>query len=202
MNAVGKKYGAIYADPPWRFEVWSGETAVKARKNGGHGTNVAAGHHYQTMTPEEIAALPVPVAANDCALFLWVTWPTMVEAIDLMRTWGFKYKTCAFCWVKANAHQADMFREGLPAKMGMGYWTRANSEVCLLATKGKPKRLHADVRQAIIEPAREHSRKPDEIRKRIERLVAGPYLEMFARQTAPGWDAWGNEVGKFGAVAA
>jgi N6-adenosine-specific RNA methylase IME4 len=79
----------------------------------------------------------------------------------------------------------------------MGYWTRANTEPCLLATRGRPKRLNADVRQAIIEPRREHSRKPDGIHKRIERLVAGPYLELFARQQRPGWDVWGNEVDKF-----
>lgn len=84
--------------------------------------------------------------------------------------------------------------------MTLGYWTRSNSEVCLLATKGAPKRLNADVRQAIIEPRREHSRKPD-IHTRIERLVAGPYLELFARRTRPGWDSWGNEVGKFNKVS-
>jgi len=79
----------------------------------------------------------------------------------------------------------------------MGYWTRANSEPCLLATRGKPKRLSAAVRQGIIEPRREHSRKPDCVHERIERLVAGPYLELFARATRPGWTCWGNEVGKF-----
>lgn len=81
--------------------------------------------------------------------------------------------------------------------MLLGYWTRSNSEVCLLATRGKPKRSNADVRQAIIAPRREHSRKPDGIHERIERLVAGPYLELFARQRRPGWDCWGNEVEKF-----
>ena len=81
--------------------------------------------------------------------------------------------------------------------MKLGYWTRANSEVCLLATRGKPKRVNADVRQAIIAPSREHSRKPDGIHERIERLVAGPYLELFARQQRPGWTAWGNETEKF-----
>jgi len=86
-------------------------------------------------------------------------------------------------------------------QMGLGYWTRANSEVCLLATRGKPKRKHADVRQAILEPRREHSRKPDCVYDRIERLVDGPYLELFARQTRPGWDSWGLEVNKFGEMA-
>lgn len=193
MKEPGKKYGAIYADPPWQFQCWTGKS-----KWGG-----AAEAHYRTMPLAEISALPVREwASDDCALFLWICWPQMPEALAVIEAWGFKYKTCAFCWVKANTKQSDLFSDGVPARMGMGYWTRANSEVCLLATRGKPKRLAADVRQAIVEPLREHSRKPDEIRQRIERLVAGPYLEMFARQTAPGWDAWGNEVGKFGTVAA
>jgi N6-adenosine-specific RNA methylase IME4 len=95
-----------------------------------------------------------------------------------------------------------MFRDDLDPFVGMGYWTRSNSEFCLLGTRGKPKRLNADVRQAIIEPRREHSRKPDCVYNRIERLVAGPYLELFARTTRPGWTSWGNQVGKFAEVAA
>ena len=191
-------YGVVLADPPWRFEVWSGETAVKARDS--KITYTSANVHYQTMTPTEIAALPVAdLAAEDCALFLWISWPVLVQAMSLIEAWGFTYKTCAFCWVKANTSQIDMFRDDADARMGMGYWTRANSEVCLLATRGKPKRLPggAGVRQGIIEPRREHSRKPDDIHNRIERLVAGPYLELFARSRRPGWDVWGNEADKF-----
>lgn len=195
------KYGAILCDPPWRFEVWSGETAVKRRA--GHGTNVCAAVHYQTMAPNELQALPVKeLAAENCALFMWVTWPTLLEAIDLIEAWGFRYKTCAFDWMKAHAGQIEMFREDNDVMMGMGYWTRANSEPCLLATRGKPKRLNADVRQGIIAPRREHSRKPDGIHERIERLVAGPYVELFARQKRPGWDCWGNQVDKFAEVTA
>lgn len=193
------EYGVILADPPWRYEVWSGETAVKRRS--GHGTNVSAAVHYQTMPADEIAALPVSaLAAPDCVLFIWVTWPTLVQAIDLISTWGFTYKTCAFDWMKAHAGQIDMFRDDADALMGMGHWTRANSEPCLLATRGKPKRLSKGVRQGIIEPRREHSRKPDCVHERIERLVAGPYLELFARARRDGWDSWGNEVGKFADV--
>lgn len=193
-------FKAILADPPWRFEVWSGETAVKRRDSSG--TNVSAAVHYQTMAANEIAALSVAdLAADDCALFLWVTWPTLPQAMELIEAWGFKYKTCAFDWVKAHARQVEMFRDDIKPLMGMGYWTRANSEPCLLATRGKPKRLHADVRQAIIEPRREHSRKPDVVYDRIERLVAGPYLELFARNTRPGWTSWGNQVDKFGEAA-
>ena len=193
-------YGAILADPPWRYEVWSGETAVKRRS--GHGTNVAAAVHYQTMSAEEISALPITeLAADDCVLFIWVTWPTLLQAISLIESWGFTYKTCAFSWMKAHAGQIELFQDSLEGHMGMGYWTRANSEVCLLATRGKPKRLNADVRQSIISPRREHSRKPDGIHGRIERLVAGPYLELFARQKRSGWDVWGNQTDKFREVA-
>lgn len=194
-------FAAIYADPPWRYEVWSGETAVKARISG-HGTNKAAGHHYNTMSFEDLAALPIgEVAAPDCVLFCWVTWPTLPRALEMVTAWGFTYKTCAFDWMKAHAQQIEMFRDDTDALMGMGYWTRANTEPCLLATRGKPKRQDAGVRQGIIEPRREHSRKPDCVYDRIERLVPGPYLELFARTTRPGWTSWGNQVGKFAEVA-
>jgi N6-adenosine-specific RNA methylase IME4 len=123
------------------------------------------------------------------------------EAFDLIDAWGFTYKTCAFDWMKARTQQLDIFRDDADASMGMGYWTRANSEPCLLATRGKPKRVHADVRQGIIEPRREHSRKPDCVPSRIERLVAGPYLELFSRTTREGWTCCGNQVGKFHAAA-
>ena len=104
--------------------------------------------------------------------------------------------------MKADVRQIDMFKDEGDVQMGLGYWTRANTEPCLLATRGKPKRLNADVRQGIIEPRREHSRKPDGIHERIERLVAGPYVELFARQSGrPGWDYWGNETDKFGIAA-
>ena len=193
------KFGAIYADPPWRFEVWSGETEVKARK-ANPGTNVAAGHHYNTMSREEIAALPVgDLAADNAALFIWVTWPTLLEGLELIETWGFVYKTCGFAWFKGDA--LPLFPDDMRGQMGMGYWTRANSEVCLLATRGKPKRKHADVRQAILEPRREHSRKPACVYERIERLVDGPYLELFARTQREGWTAWGNETTKFASAA-
>lgn len=193
-------FGAIYADPPWRFNVWSGETAVKRRDSSG--TNVSASVHYQTMAIEDICALPVAdLAADDCALFMWATWPTLPDAFKLIEAWGFTYKTCAFDWMKAHAGQLDMFREDNDVLMGMGYWTRANSEPCLLATRGKPKRLNADVRQGIIEPRREHSRKPDCVHGRIERLVAGPYLELFARAPRDGWTVWGNQTDKFARAA-
>ena len=121
----------------------------------------------------------------------------MPDALQVIDAWGFVYKTCAFTWLKGTT--LPLFPdEPMKDKMGLGHWTRANSEVCLLATRGKPKRMDAGVRQVIQAPLREHSRKPDEVYERVERLVEGPYLELFARRRWPGWEAWGNETGKFG----
>lgn len=183
-------FGAVLADPPWSFEVWSKDT--------GSGRSPSA--HYVTQTIDDIGGLPVAdLVASNCALFMWACWPTIRDAFVVLDSWGFKYKTCAFTWLKADPYR--LFADEATPTAGMGYWTRANSEVCLLATRGKPKRLNADVRQGIIAPRREHSRKPDEIHGRIERLVAGPYLELFARQSRPGWTTWGNQATKFDKVS-
>jgi len=180
------KYGAILVDPPWRFETWGSQDNASTYVE----------RHYKTLTSLEIKNLPVSdLAADDCVLFLWITWPTLLQAIDLISSWKFQYKTCGFAWFKGDS--LPLFPEDMRGQMGCGYWTRSNSEVCLLATRGKPKRLDAGVRQAILEPRREHSRKPDCVHERIERLVAGPYLELFARAQRPGWVAWGNETEKF-----
>lgn len=171
-----RKYSVIYADPPWSFEVWSGA-----------GKDRAAENHYPTMTQADIEALPVAdMAADDCVLFLWAVMPQLQEALDVISAWGFEYKTCAFVWVKTT-------QDGERPATGMGYWTRANAEICLLATRGTPVRLNADVHQIVQTPRQEHSRKPEEIAARIERLVPGPYLEMFSRAPRDGWDAWGNQ---------
>lgn len=181
-------FGAILADPPWAFPKWSG-LAVPARTKD---------QPYSFMTMSDIGSLPVGgVAAKDCVLLCWVTWPMLLDCIKVIERWGFSYKTCGFAWIKADNTQPNFFQEELKVEMKLGYWTRSNSEVCLLATKGKPKRIDAGVRQAIIAPAREHSRKPDGIHERIERLVAGPYLELFARQKREGWTVWGNQTDKF-----
>lgn len=181
-------FGAILADPPWQFKTLWGTATGPGNRNA----------DYPTMDIDELAALPVgQLAASDCVLFVWAIWILMPRAFDVINGWGFEYKTCAFDWMKAHAGQVEMFRDDFDVQMGLGYWTRANSEPCLLATKGKPKRLNADVRQGIIAPRRQHSRKPEGVHERIERLVAGPYLELFARQTRPGWTSWGNEVNKF-----
>lgn len=189
-NLPKGQFGVIYADPPWHYDVWAEGSARNASAK------------YDTMNADNIAQMPVGnLAAPDCVLFIWITWPRLVEALVVINAWGFTYKTCGFAWLKAHGGQVEMFRDDIDAQVGMGYWTRANSEVCLLATRGKPKRLNADVRQGIIAPRREHSRKPDGVHERIERLVAGPYLELFARQQRPGWTSWGNQTDKFRPVS-
>ncbi len=189
--ANGKRYACLLADPPWPFATYSGPKVPQRAEE----------QHYPTMTLPEIAALPVAeIAAEDAALFLWFTWPLLERALEIIDRWGFAYKTCAFAWVKADVSTIDLFPDPKVADMTLGYWTRANSEVCLLATRGKPKRLHADVRQGIIEPRRQHSRKPACVHGRIERLVGGPRLELFARQQRAGWDVAGNDVHRFGAA--
>ncbi|NSG11833.1 adenine methyltransferase [Blautia producta] len=173
-----KKYNIIYADPPWQYRVYSGKGKGRSAEN-----------HYPTMSIEEIGRLPVSeIAEKDCALFMWLTFPTLKEALEVIEKWGFQYKTVAFTWVKLNKKAQSLF-------WGMGYWTRANAEICVLATKGRPKRRCAGVHQVIISPVEQHSKKPDEARERIVRLMGDlPRIELFARQKTPGWDVWGNEV--------
>ncbi|BCX17355.1 MAG: DNA methyltransferase [Geminicoccaceae bacterium] len=177
---AAERYGVIYADPPWTFSTYS----VK-----GKGRSPEA--HYDCMSLEDLKKLPVgDWAAPDSVLLLWATDPLLDKAFELIRAWGFTYKTVGFYWVKLNKSGRGFFT-------GLGFWTRANPEPCLLATKGRPKRLASDVAKLVVSPRREHSRKPDEIYERIERLAPGPYLELFARTARPGWDAWGAEVGLF-----
>ena len=141
------------------------------------------------MSIEEIKALPVwELADKDCVLFLWATYPLLPEALEVIRAWGFTFKTVAFTWIKLAPRENSIF-------WGLGYWTRANAEICLLATKGQPRRRSNNVHQVIISHVEEHSKKPDEARRRIVALLGDvPRVELFARQAAPGWDVWGNEV--------
>lgn len=170
-----KKYSIIYADPPWRYEC----------KN----IQGAAENHYPTMSIDELCALPVEeLAAKDSLLFLWTTFPQLPEALRLIKAWGFAYKTVAFVWLKQNRKSPTWF-------YGMGYWTRANVELCILATKGRPRRKSAGVHQVVLAPVEEHSKKPDIVRDKIVTLMGDlPRIELFARQSPPGWDVWGNEV--------
>ena len=172
------QYQIILADPPWSYRVWSGKEKSRTAEN-----------HYPTMSLKDIQALPVEkLAAKDCALFLWVTCPMLAEAFSVLEAWGFTYKTVAFAWIKQNKKSPSLF-------WGLGHWTRANAEFCLLATRGHPTRRSKKVHQVLLSPVEEHSKKPDVIRERIVELMGDlPRVELFARQTAPGWDAWGNEV--------
>ena len=179
LNALAdgrEKFGAILADPPWHFETYSAK-----------GQDRAPGQHYRTDPLKAIAELPVAkLAAKDCTLFVWAIGPMLREALDLVDAWGFDLKTMAYVWMKTNA-DGSLF-------MGNGYWTRANAEICLLATRGAPMRLDNGVMQALLSPVQEHSRKPDEVHGRIERLVGGPYLELYGRRPRDGWVVWGNEI--------
>lgn len=165
-------YGCILCDAPWSFRTYSNDNVAPAR----------GAQPYNVMSLDDIKALPVAsVAAPNALLFMWTVSHLQREAFDVAEAWGFKPVSVAFIWDKG--------------KMGMGYWTRQEAEICHLFKRGKPRRIGKGVRQAIRAPRREHSRKPDEQYSRIERLVDGPYLELFARQAWPGWTAWGNQVG-------
>lgn len=177
LKFPNKKYSVIYADPPWSYR-----DIAKPGKRG-------ASFKYPTQSKEWIDNLPVyDIADDDCVLFLWVTMPKLNECWDLMEKWGFNYKTCAFTWVKRNKKSNSWF-------WGMGRWTRANAELCLLCTRGKPKRVSASVHSVIDERIERHSKKPDCVRDRIVELCGDvPRIELFARSVSDGWDAWGNEV--------
>ena len=171
-----KKYNIIYADPAWYFNTWSKKGMSRSPK-------------YKLMGSREIRKLPVAdITDKDCVLFIWIIYPLMEQALKVIKDWGFTYKTCAFNWVKNNKKSDSFF-------WGMGYWTRSNSEICLIATKGKPKRISRSVHQIIFDRIREHSRKPDCVRDRIVELCGDlPRIELFARQKTKGWDCWGNEI--------
>jgi N6-adenosine-specific RNA methylase IME4 len=177
LAADGYRFSCIYADPPYEFNTYSAK-----------GKDRSADRHYDTRGLAAIMALKVGrLAADDCVLLMWTVMPILPGALEVIKAWGFTFKTVGFTWVKQNKNSDSLF-------CGMGYWTRANAELCLLATKGNPKRLNADVQQVLIAPVMEHSRKPDEFHNRIERLVGGPYLELYGRRERPGWTVWGNEI--------
>ena len=175
-----KKYKVIYADPPWYFKSYSKK---------GEGRN--ATQHYDCMKIENIKNLPVKdISENDSTLLMWVTDPFLKMSFEVIESWGFKYKTVGFVWAKTNKDRIKNYYF-----KGPGYWTRANPEICILATKGKPKRVGANVDRLVVAERREHSRKPDRVRNDIVELCGDlPRIELFARQKFDGWDCWGNEV--------
>ncbi len=186
-----KHYRVIYADPPWTYETYSDK-----------GKGRSPEQHYECMALDDIKAMPVAeIAAKDCVLFMWVIDTHLPMALDVIKAWGFTHKTKAFNWVKLNQKGAEKEPDDPSAYFtGMGHWTRANPEDCLLATRGKPQRNEGGkgVRRLVVAERREHSRKPDDVYSRIETLVPGPYCELFARTARPGWDQAGDQVGKFG----
>jgi N6-adenosine-specific RNA methylase IME4 len=176
---ISKKYNVAYADPPWTYDTYS----IK-----GKGRSQEA--YYDTLPVSALTALPVrEMMADKSVLLLWVPKPMLQRGFEVIGAWGFQYKTNGFLWVKlTKSSNGTEDLSQVKFHFGLGFWTRANPEQCLLATRSHPKRLNADVPELIVSPVREHSRKPDEIYDRIERLVAGPYVELFARQHRPNWD--------------
>lgn len=188
-----KKYDIIYADPPWTFKTYSPKGKEKK----------SAELHYDCMSLQDIYDLPVQnIASDDCVLFLWVTSPMLREGLETMKQWGFEYKTIGFNWVKRNKIADSWF-------WGLGYWTRQNSELCLIGTKGNPKRVSKGVQQpfdtdnpfvfydteTITDRVGRHSAKPNVVRNRIVDLMGDlPRIELFAREKFSGWDAFGNEI--------
>jgi len=184
MVREGRKFGSIGSDPQWKF-------LTRSAEGDGRSANV----HYKTEEVDKIKQLPVgELAADDSAFYMWAVDWCLQDALDLIAHYGFKHITTAYTWVKLNA-------SGEGYHMGQGYWTRANPEICLFATKGNPKRLYADVQQLIVAPLMEHSRKPDEWLDRTERLTEGDYLELQARRPRKNWISWGDEL-EFTGVAA
>ena len=191
FSDLGKKYQVIMSDPPWNF---------KARSEKGV-TERAAAHHYDVQDLDWIKSLPVRdiVSPEGCVLLLWVTDTHLFQAQEVIKSWGFEYSTIGFHWAKLNRKSDGFF-------VGMGYYTRANPEICLLCrTKKIPPRVSRGVRRLIeseprqiVSRLREHSRKPDEAYERAVELFGDvPRLEMFSRESREGWDNWGNQTGKF-----
>ena len=177
-----KKYSIIYADPPWEYKTFSDKGQTKA--------NGSMLPHYNTMSLEDIKKLPIQnICDEECILFLWVTMPTIEQAFELIKAWGFIYKTCAFAWVKQNPSGEGIYS-------GLGHWTCQNIELCLLATKKKfPSRINKAIKQIVLSPRGNHSVKPNEVRNRIVELLGDlPRIELFARTKTEGWAVWGNEV--------
>lgn len=181
-NKRGRKYQIIYADPPWKYYVWSED------KKQAQGRATA---HYQTMKVDDICKLKVgDIADKDCKLFLWVTPPRLKEGLQVMEAWGFEYKTIAFTWVKTNKKNFAPF-------FGIGHWTASNAELVLAGLKkgGLLKRKSKSVSQVVLFPRGKHSEKPYVVRDKIVELLGDvPRVELFAREAPSGWDVWGNEV--------
>jgi N6-adenosine-specific RNA methylase IME4 len=194
-------FGAIVADPPWHFKA---RTALQVAN---WNSRRDAEKHYSVMSFEQILSLPVgTLAAKDAHLFLWTTGPCLRMAFDVIEAWGFRYSSVAFTWVKLRRSHDPTQLRFLPTAesdlhVGLGLTTRKNTEFVLLGRRGSARRNAKDVREVILAPVREHSRKPDEAPRRIMRYCDGPYIELFARERRAGWTAWGAETDKFQVAA-
>lgn len=177
-------YDVVLADPPYAFKNYSDKWHDE------HTESKWVGKKYGLMTPEEIKALPVKnLSAKNSVLFLWATMPKLPQALETMEAWGWTFKTVAFTWVKTNKVATNSLF------WGMGFWTRSNAEICLLGTRGSPKRVNKAVHSVIVSPVRKHSQKPDEVRERIVKLMGDvPRIELFARDRAENWAVWGDQV--------
>jgi site-specific DNA-methyltransferase (adenine-specific) len=175
---LDKKYEIIYADPPWSY----------GDKMAGHSFSLE--HEYETQSKNWIMNLPVQkISEKNCCLFLWATSPLLDEGIETLTSWGFTYKTVAFCWSKHTKNKKPV--------SNLGRWTMGNIELCLLGVKGKPNSWRQDktIKQLVWAERTKHSKKPQEVRDRIEKLLgARTRIELFAREKIEGWDAWGNEI--------
>ncbi|GAG03230.1 unnamed protein product, partial [marine sediment metagenome] len=172
-----RKYQIIYADPPWSYKHKKGNNPKMG------------GITYPVLSLQDICRLPIQnLAAKDCSLFCWATMPMLGEALQVIKSWGFWYRTCAFTWVKRNPSGNGIYS-------GLGHWTNGNAELCLFAKRGRPKRFCKSVKQIQMWPRTRHSAKPPQIRDEIVQLVGDlPRIELFAREKTLGWDVWGNEV--------
>ena len=174
-----KKYNIIYADPPWSYPKSGGKKSARG----------LAKSFYDTMTTEDIKNMNIQsISEDNCYCFMWATSPKLPESIEVIKSWGFEYFNVVFTWIKTNKISDTLF-------WGMGNTTRANAEYVLLGRKGKLDRLNAGVHSVVMSKIEKHSKKPDEVRKRIEILYGDiPRIELFAREKADGWDSWGNEI--------
>jgi len=174
-----KTFSTILIDPPWRFQNRTGKVAPEHRRL----------HRYRTMSFEEIAQLPVgELAAPKSHLYLWTPNALLPEAIDIMKRWGFRYKT-NIIWYKVR-------KDGGPDGRGVGFYYRNVTEMVLFGVKGNLRTLAPARSQVniLISRKQEHSRKPIQLYNTIERCSPGPYLELFAREKVPGWTQWGDEL--------
>jgi N6-adenosine-specific RNA methylase IME4 len=174
---LNKKYNIIYADVPWTYrdKAKAGNRGVESK--------------YPVLSLNDLKKIDIrSISADNCALFFWATMPLLPEAFEVIKAWGFKFKTTAFVWIKKNK-KADTFFKG------MGHYTRANSELCLLATRGKVKRQSAYISQLVVSRLTRHSAKPPEVRDRIVQLLGDlPRIELFSRDSVEGWDAVGFDL--------